>query len=108
LQYPSSPLKSGPLLIYLTTRSPERGVEAVKTLNADPKLKAAKVLVQDGGETTIKFQTLDISDQKSIHSFRDFLKKEHPEGIDILVNNAGIAMDGFGQLISTLIPRYDY
>jgi carbonyl reductase 1 len=64
--------------------------------------------VQDGGETTIKFQTLDISDQKSIHSFRDFLKEEHSEGIDILVNNAGIAMDGFGQLISLFVPRYVY
>jgi carbonyl reductase 1 len=80
----------------LTARSAERGAEAVKVLNSDPALKKAKVLAQDGGETTIKFQTLDISDVKSIHAFRDFLKKEHPDGIDIVVNNAGIAMDGFG------------
>jgi hypothetical protein len=95
LQYPSSPLRSGPFLIYLTARSAEQGAEAVKKLNNDPALKAAKVLVQDGGDTTIKFQTLDISDVGSIHAFRDFLKKEHPEGIDVVVNNAGIAMDGF-------------
>lgn len=39
---------------------------------------------------------LDISDVGSIHAFRDFLTREHPEGIDVVVNNAGIAMDGFG------------
>lgn len=71
-------------------------------MNSDPQLKAAKVLVGDGGETTIKFKTLDISDQPSIHAFRDFLQKEHPEGIDAVVNNAGIAMDGFGQLTPNL------
>lgn len=97
LQYPSSPLRSGPFLIYLTARSAERGAEAVKKLNSDPVLKAAKVLAQDGGDTIIKFQTLDINDHGSIHAFRDFLKNEHPEGIDIVVNNAGIAMDGFSR-----------
>jgi len=108
LQYPSSPLRSGPFLIYLAARSAERGAEAVKTLNSDPALKAAKVLAQDGGETTIKFQTLDISDIGSIHAFRDFLKKEHPEGIDIFVNNAGIAMDGFNEIVvkGTLHTNY--
>lgn len=104
LEYPKSPLRSGPFLIYLTARSPERGAEALKVLNADPQLKTAKVLAADGGETTIKFRSLDISDESSVHSFRDFLKKEHPEGIDVLVNNAGVAMDGFGQLICFLVP----
>jgi len=110
LSYPSSPLYSGPFLVYLTARSPSRGAEAVRTLNADPKLRAAKVLAQDGGDTTIKFQSLDISDAESICAFRDFLKKEHPEGIDVVVNNAGIAMNGFGMsadpplTISTILP----
>ena len=104
LQYPSSPLHSGPFLIYLTARSASRGAEAVNVLTRDPQLKAAKVLSQDGGETTIKFRALDISDTNSIHSFRDFLKKEHEDGIDILVNNAGIAMDGFSTASSILHP----
>jgi hypothetical protein len=90
LQYPDSPLKSGPFLIYLTARSAERGEEAVETLSNDPQLKKAKVLVQDGGDTTIKFQALDISDQSSIRAFRDFIKETHEDGIDVLINNAGI------------------
>ncbi|KAH6683957.1 hypothetical protein B0J14DRAFT_526324 [Halenospora varia] len=95
LQYPTSPFRSGPLTIYLTARSAERGQAALESLNQDQQLKSSKVLAQDGGDTTIKFRELDISDSKSIQSFSDFLKKEHPEGIDVLVNNAGIAMTGF-------------
>ncbi|KAK0267402.1 hypothetical protein LTR35_016351 [Friedmanniomyces endolithicus] len=94
LQYPKSPLKSGPFLIYLTARSEERGAEAVKTLESDPQLKDAKVLVQDGGNTTIKFYALDISQTKSIQDFSAFLKKEHPDGLDMVINNAGIMFDG--------------
>lgn len=107
LQYPTSPLRSGPLLIYLTARSAERGEEAVKTLNADPQLKRAKVLAQDGGDTTIKYRSLDISDKTSIHAFRDFVKKTHPEGIDVLVNNAAIALNGFGMFfVKGHVTRY--
>ena len=69
----------------------------MKTLNNDPQLKQAKVLAQDGGQTTIKFRALDISNTSSIRDFADFLKKEHPEGIDMVINNAGIAMQGFGK-----------
>ena len=47
------------------------------------------MLVQDGGETTIKFRELDISQSKSIQAFSEFLKTEHPEGVDIVINNAG-------------------
>lgn len=94
LNYTKSPLKSGPFLIYLTARSPERGAEAVETLNQDPQLKKAKVLAQDGGDTTIKYYELDITQSKSIQQFRDFLKKEHPEGIDIVINSAGIRQPG--------------
>lgn len=53
------------------------------------------MLAQDGGDTTIKYHSLDISQTKSIQEFRDFLKSEHPEGIDMVINNAGIAMQGF-------------
>ena len=90
----------------MTARSAERGTEAVKLLNSDPQLKAANALAQDGGETTIKFQALDINDVASIHEFRDFLKKEHPEGIDIVVNNAGICMDEFSALTPFNLGRF--
>lgn len=95
LQYPSSPLKSGPFTIYLTARSAERGADAVKALEADQQLKAAKALAQDGGDTTIKFQMLDISNSKSVKDFAAYLSAEHPEGVDVVVNNAGHALDGF-------------
>ena len=61
----------------------------MKTLNNDPQLRRAKVLVQDGGETMIKVRELDISQSKSIQAFSEFLKTEHPDGIDIVINNAG-------------------
>lgn len=65
------------------------------------------MLVQDGGDTIIKFRTLDVSDTKSIEEFASFLKKEHPEGIDFVVNNAGIAMDGFGRYSSSQVIMRD-
>lgn len=89
LDYPKSALKSGPFTIYLTARSASRGAEAVETLNGDPALKQAGVLARDGGDTTIKFHALDISQEQSIRDFRDALKKEYPDGIDVVVNNAG-------------------
>ena len=90
LNYPKSPLKSGPFLIYLTARSPERGQEAVRTLEQDDQLKKAKALAVDGGDTTIKYHAFDVSNSQSIRDFRVFLQKEHPDGIDIVINNAGI------------------
>lgn len=95
MTYPSSPLKSGPFTIYLTARSDSRGADAVAALNADPQLKEAKALAQDGGDTTITFKTLDISDESSVKEFASFLSAQHPDGVDVVVNNAGIAMDGF-------------
>jgi carbonyl reductase 1 len=108
LTYPSSPLHNGPLTIYLCARSDSRGAEAVKTLENDPQLKKAKVLAQDGGDTTITFHQFDVSDQSSIHHFRDFLRNQHPDGIDVLINNAGIAMDGFNADVvkQTLATNY--
>jgi carbonyl reductase 1 len=90
LTYPKSPLRSGPLLIYLLARSPERGAEAVQTLGQDGQLKKAKVLAEDGGETTIKYRAFDVSDSSSIREFRSFLQKQHPDGVDFVINNAGI------------------
>lgn len=37
-----------------------------------------------------RFYQLDVTDQKSVETFRDFIKNEHG-GIDVLVNNAAIA-----------------
>jgi carbonyl reductase 1 len=89
LDYQKSALKSGPFTIYLTARSSSRGAEAIETLHTDEALKQAGVLAKDGGNTTIKFHALDISQEQSIRGFRDALKKEHPEGIDAVINNAG-------------------
>jgi carbonyl reductase 1 len=75
----------------------------VKTLESDADLKKAKVLSQDGGDSSIKFKELDISNEGSIKSFGEFLKKEHPEGIDVVVNNAGIALNGFGKRPSCIL-----
>jgi carbonyl reductase 1 len=99
LQYPKSSHDAGSLFIYLTAHSSTRSKEAVKTLLSDPQLKAVKAPKRDGGLTTITFNSLDISDEKSIHSFKDLIVKEHPDGIDILVNNAGIFMEGLGKLL---------
>lgn len=85
LTYHKSPLRSGPFTIYLTARSPERGSEAVKTLEQDPQLREAKVLARDGGDTTISYHALDISKRESVEQFRDFLRKEHPHGIDAVM-----------------------
>lgn len=47
-----------------------------------------------------KFHQFDITDQKSLETFRDFIKNEHG-GIDVLVNNAAIAYkvsdDGYNE-----------
>jgi carbonyl reductase 1 len=98
LQYPRSPFSSNgsvPLLIYLTARNESRGREALQNIFADPKLKEAKALQEDGGLTTVQYLPLDIDSEKSINDFASQIKSSHPEGIDFLINNAGIAVDGF-------------
>lgn len=82
-----------------TPRSSARGEKAVKALLSDPQLKAAKALKEDGGLATIIFNILDISHENSIHSFKDLVKKKHPDGIDILINNAGIFMEALGKIL---------
>lgn len=62
--------------VYLTARDSGRGQAAVKELEA----LGYKPL----------FHQLDISDQKSIDTFRNYLKTKHG-GLDVLVNNAAIA-----------------
>ena len=59
-------------------------------------------MAADGGETTITFRSLDISEETSIYQLRDFLKKENPNGIDILINNAGVFIDGVGKAFLVL------
>lgn len=66
------------------------------------------MLAQDGGQTTIKFRTLDISNSGSIQEFASFLKREHPEGIDVVINNAGIAMQGFDDNVVDTTLRTNY
>jgi len=62
--------------VYLTARDESRGNAAVEQLK---KLGLNAI-----------FHQLDITDQKSITAFRDFIKKTDG-GIDLLVNNAAIA-----------------
>ncbi|KIX99918.1 uncharacterized protein Z520_04555 [Fonsecaea multimorphosa CBS 102226] len=97
LQYPHSPLNTGPLLLYLTARNEERGQAALESIKTDPQLERARALRIHGGLTDVKFLPLDIDSQQSIEEFAGRIKQEHPDGIDFLINNAGIAMDGFNE-----------
>ncbi|XP_017767427.1 PREDICTED: carbonyl reductase [NADPH] 1-like [Eufriesea mexicana] len=63
-------------VVYLTARDVTRGLNAIKQLE-EKNLKP-------------KFHQLDVSDENSISTFRDYIEKNY-EGIDILVNNAAIA-----------------
>lgn len=83
-------------MIYLTARDQTRGEEALESLRQDSQLSQAGALSSAGGLSEIKFHSLDIASSGSINAFKEFIKKEHPEGIDLLINNAGIAMQGFG------------
>ncbi|KIW23780.1 uncharacterized protein PV07_11956 [Cladophialophora immunda] len=97
LQYPHSPLNTGPLLLYLTARNEERGQAALESIKADPQLQRAKALRIHGGLTDVKFLPLDIDSKRSIEEFAGKITQEHPDGIDFLINNAGIALDGFNE-----------
>lgn len=62
-------------IVYLTARSEKNGQEAIKKLN----------------ELGLKplFHQLDVSDDKSVKTFADYIKTTHG-GLDVLVNNAAI------------------
>ncbi|KAL1736893.1 hypothetical protein EV714DRAFT_279401 [Schizophyllum commune] len=107
LQYPSSALNNGPLCLYLTARNESRGQAALKALQADAQLSKAKVLKPHGGLVDLRFNELDVSEEKSIDAFVAYLKKEHGE-IDVVVNNAGIAMDGFDANVATTTLKTNY
>jgi len=62
--------------VYLTSRSEERGLAALKVLETEG--------------INVKFHQLDIGDMASIIKMTNFIKDTYG-GIDILVNNAGIA-----------------
>lgn len=63
-------------LVYLTSRDIDRGKKAVAQLEKEG-LKPS-------------YHQLDITDNASVETFRDYLKEKHG-GIDVLVNNAAIA-----------------
>jgi carbonyl reductase 1 len=94
LQYPKSSFNTGSLLIYLTARDQSRGEEALKVTLSDADLKS--ILSSGAGPVDVAFHSLDITDDASVNTFVDHLRKTHSEGIDIVINNAGIAMNGFG------------
>lgn len=56
-----------------------------------------------------KFHQLDVTDQKSLETFHDFIKNKHG-GIDVLVNNAAIAYRvsdyGWDELVQLLYEMY--
>ncbi|KAL9111925.1 MAG: hypothetical protein Q9227_003775 [Pyrenula ochraceoflavens] len=112
LQYPTSPLNtppSTPFLIYLTSRSPARGQDALASLSADPQLLKAKALKEHGGLTQVEWHGLDISKTSSVREFAGWVRERHGDGgVDVVVNNAGVAMDGFDANIvkTTLESNY--
>ena len=70
-------------VVYLTSRSQELGMKAVKELLAESKS------LDDKGDR-LRYHQLDLNSQQSIERLATHLKKEHGH-IDILVNNAAIA-----------------
>ena len=70
-------------MIYLTARDESRGRKALDELKKDPELLKQKALRSDGGLADIEYHSLDVSDERSIHAFRDFLKEKHPDGVDV-------------------------
>ncbi|KAK7295036.1 hypothetical protein RJT34_17939 [Clitoria ternatea] len=70
-------LASRGIVVILTARNEERGMEAVETLK------------EFGLSELVVFHQLDVDDPASIASFADFIKTQFGK-LDILVNNAGV------------------
>ena len=69
---------SGDNVVYLGSRNEQRGKDAVKLL--------------EGEGLSPRLLLIDIEDDKSVTTARDFLKANHG-GLDVLVNNAGFAFN---------------
>lgn len=75
--------------------------------NVEKGLKAKKELLKKHPDTVIDVVELDLSQQKSVKTFADLVKKDH-QRLDLLINNAGIMMtpykkteDGFENQLAT-------
>ena len=73
----------------ITLRMVEEGYFVLMLdVEKEPALKLEKEL----GSDKVKFYPCDISDEESVNSFFDQIKKEY-SSVDVLVNNAGILKD---------------
>ena len=68
----------GDNVVYLGSRNEQRGKEAVKLL--------------EGEGLSPRLLMIDIEDDESVKTARDFIKENHG-GLDVLVNNAGFAFN---------------
>ena len=66
--------------VYLTARNVELG-------------KAACEKIKKETGKSVLFHQLDVADEKSVDTFRDFIQKEHA-GFDAFIQNAGFAFKG--------------
>lgn len=74
--------------VVLTARNPAKGKTAVE------ELKALGLSPQ--------FHQLDITDQNSVDTFRDYIQNTYG-GLDVLVNNAGVYADVSALVCSALL-----
>lgn len=96
LEYRSSVLNIGRLLIILAVRDLVRGHAAIAGLEAEERVVGARVLDVHGGLTSLRCMQLNIDSEDSIARFAHDLH-EHYGLIDIVVSNAGIErLDDFG------------
>jgi len=70
--------------VYLLSRDKGRGEDALKQVLNDPKIKRQRVLRGDGGESEVRLGELDITSERSLGEFVEFLGREHSGGIDFV------------------------